>query len=135
VQAFEERLRPIIPEAKKDLNGFDAIVDFFENLFPADMFGNQENDINSNAKKSSATATDKAAVTPKEKTVGAKQATPSSGISLSGIFDYPDAARDESEVALTYMNKKKNNFDSVMGLKPQSPAKERNKRDTENITP
>ena len=136
VQAFEERLRPIIPEAKKDLNGFDAIVDFFENLFPADMFGNQENDINSNAKKSSATTTDKAVVTPKEKTVGAKQATtPSSGISLSGIFDYPDAARDESEVALTYMNKKKNNFDSVMGLKPQSPAKERNKRDTENITP
>ena len=117
------------------MNGFDAIVDFFENLIPADMFGNQENDINSNAKKSSASATDKAAVTPKEKTVGAKQATPSSGISLSGIFDYPDAARDESEVALTYMNKKKNNFDSVMGLKPQSPAKERNKRDTENITP
>ena len=73
---------------------------------------------------------------PKEKAVGAKQATTSSnGISLSGIFDYPDAARDESEVALTYMNKKKNNFDSVMGLKPQSPAKERNKRDTENITP
>jgi hypothetical protein len=100
------------------------------------MFGNQENDINSNAKKSSATTTDKAVVTPKEKTVGAKQATtPSNGISLSGIFDYPDAARDESEVALTYMNKKKNNFDSVMGLKPQSPAKERNKRDTENITP
>ena len=49
------------------MNGFDAIVDFFENLFPADMFGNQVSDINSNAKKSSATATDEAVVTPKEK--------------------------------------------------------------------
>jgi len=134
VQAFEERLRPIIPESKKDLNGLEAIVDFFENLFPADLFGKQESDKNADGKKSSATAIGKATVTPKEKTVKAKQPTPGNGISLNGIFDYPEADRDESEVALTYMNKKKNNFDSVMGLKPQSPAKQR-QRDTENIAP
>ena len=30
--------------------------------------------------------------------------------------------RDESDIALTYMNKNKNNFDAVFGLKPASPA-------------
>jgi hypothetical protein len=134
VQAFEERLRPIIPESKKDLNGLEAIVDFFDNLFPGDLFGKQESEKNADGKKSSAAAVGKATVTPKEKTVKAKQPTPGNGTSLNGIFDYPEADRDESEVTLTYMNKQKNNFDSVMGLKPQSPAKQR-QRDTENIAP
>ena len=133
VQAFEERLRPI-PEEKK-LNGFDAIVDFFENLFPADIFDNQVSKSDENVKtKSTATIAAKAVVTPKEKTPQAKPPEPTNGASLSGLIDYPEASRDDDEIALNYMNKEKNNFDSIMGLKPLSPTKQR-KRDAENITP
>tara|TARA_B100001778_G_scaffold250011_2_gene210215 strand:+ start:36 stop:995 length:960 start_codon:yes stop_codon:yes gene_type:complete len=133
VQAFEERLRPI-PE-EKNLNGFDAIVDFFENLFPADIFDNQVSKSDENVKtKSTATIAAKAVVTPKEKMLHAKPPEPTNGASLSGLIDYAEASRDDVEIVLNYMNKEKNNFDAIMGLKPLSPTKQR-KRDAENIAP
>jgi len=114
VKTFEERLRPIT-FAKKELNGFEAVIDIFKNLFPNDMF------VGEDEKKKKSVNEKKV---PNNGEVPPAAAATKNGFSIAninfggGIGDQ----RDESDIALTYMNKNKNNFDAVFGLKPASPA-------------